>query len=185
MRFETWLSPEGEQGEAMTSVKTEAERSPFMDQWGHFDLGEKLAEKLALEVSLRHFFTGCGSKWKQTEVFRQDSLPLFLFLFPMDEVTFIGYNHPASDEFLRMCQMKVVVAAPGISFWFPDGDKSRPGSITISPKFSDFTEVSGNRVEMGIKSFSPLPRRVVFYKRHMVPAPIWDGFHVCATPHGK
>lgn len=32
MRFETWLSPEGEQGEAMTSVKTEAERSPFMDQ---------------------------------------------------------------------------------------------------------------------------------------------------------
>lgn len=29
--------------------------------------------------------------------------------------------------------MKVVVAAPGISFWFPDGDKFRPGSITVSP----------------------------------------------------
>lgn len=32
MRFETWLSPEGEQGGAMTSIKAEAERSPFVSQ---------------------------------------------------------------------------------------------------------------------------------------------------------
>lgn len=35
-------------------------------------------------------------------------------------------------EFPRMWQIKAVVASPGISLWFPDGDKSRPGSATIS-----------------------------------------------------
>ena len=32
---------------------------------------------------------------------------------------------------------------------------------------------------------SPLPPRVVFYKRHMVLASIWDGFHTCASSHER
>jgi hypothetical protein len=48
----------------------------------------------------------------------------------MDEVTCSGWNHPIADEVLSMWQMKVVV--PGISFCFPDGDKSRPERITVS-----------------------------------------------------
>lgn len=89
---------------------------------------------MALEVSLRNFNTGCGSKKKQAGRFTSRTpSPLFLFLFPADEVTCVGQNDPVGGEFPRMWQMKVAVASPGISFWFPDGDKSRPGSTPVPP----------------------------------------------------
>lgn len=89
---------------------------------------------MALEVSLGNFNTGCGGKEKQAgRLSRRTPSPLRLFLFPVDEVTCVGQNDPVGGEFPRMWQMKVAAASPGISFWFPDGDKSRPGSTTISP----------------------------------------------------
>lgn len=101
--------------------------------------------------------------------FREGFLPpLHLFLFPVDEGTCIGQKDPVGGEFPRTWQRKVAVASPGISFWFPDGDKSRPGSTTTSPS----SVTSQKLQEMGWRwqerVFPPLPQRAACYKMHVV-----------------